>query len=426
MKGLILTYLMAYGGAAAALFQPLIGLTVYLVFSVARPQQLYGWAGDMRGISEIVAIATLVGWFLKGFGNWDLKRAWPYVWLLLGFLGFTCVSAFFAADQAIAWNYVIQRSKIVAMFLVGMTLIDSTLWVHRIAWALVIAQGVVGFEMNLSYAQGYNKAAVEGLLGDNNSFAISMVGGIGPAIFLGLAAREWWKKAVAFACGALMLHTVLLTFSRGGMLALVVTGVVVFVLMPKRPSLVIALVLASLLTARLMGKQVTERFMTIFVESGQRDGSAESRLELWKDCLEVIERSPIIGIGPSHFPLVAHEFGWPPGKSAHSLWVQGAAELGLPAMLCLLGFNLLAIFRAGVLAHRHARDDLGPIGLYVFSGLCGFVVAAQFVSIEGLELPYFTVLLAAAVAKVQPEPEALAIKPVSTAPTLPQWTERTP
>ena len=64
--------------------------------------------------------------------------------------------------------------------------------------------------MNLSYLlDGYNKAQAEGLLGDNNSFAIGMVASIGPAVFLGLAADKWWKKVVAFGAAALILHTVL-------------------------------------------------------------------------------------------------------------------------------------------------------------------------------------------------------------------------
>lgn len=424
MYGYIASLLMAYGGAVVALFQPLVGLVIYIIFSLMRPQQIFGFAGDLSGISNVIGIATIVGWVLKGTGNWDLRRAWPYVWLLLGFFAFTCVSAFFAANQPVAQDYVIQRLKVVVMFLIGITMLDSMTWVRRLAWAMVLAQGYVGFEMNLSYARGYNMAAEHGLLGDNNSFAISQVAGIGPAIFLGLAAREWWKKAAAFACAALMLHTVLLTFSRGGMLALVVTGIVVFVMMPKRPSMLLALVVTSLLTFRLMGPQVTERFMTTFVESEERDGSAESRLLLWEDCLELVQRHPLIGVGPSHFPLIAHEFGWPAGKSAHSLWTQSAAELGLPAFLCLFGFNVLGLWRGVVLARRHAKDELGLMGLYVFSGMGGFMVAAQFVSIEGLELPYFTVLIAAAVMKLQSQEQFVAAAELPPQ-QVPQWASRT-
>ena len=422
MYGFFVSLVMAYGGGFAALFQPLIGLMVYIAFSLGRPQQLFGFAGDLRGISEIVGFATLIGWILKGLGDWNLGRARPYVVLLLTYFVFTCLSAVFAANSDVAWDYVEQRLKIVLMFLVGLTLIDSMAWVKRLAWVMVITQGYVGFEMNLSYVNGYNMAALHGLLGDNNSFAISVAGSLGPAIFLGLAAKQCWKKALAFGCAALILHTVLLTFSRGGMLAIFVTGVVVLIMMPKRPALLLAIAVTALLTLRLMGPEVTERFMTIFVEADERDRSAESRLDLWQDCLELVVQSPIVGVGPSHFPLVAPQFGWTQGKSAHSLWVQGAAELGLPAIIALLLLHVWGLVYGIVLARRHARDELGAIGLYIFSGLAGFMVSAQFVSIEGLELPYFTILIAAAVAKLQSAEVPVEAKAGAiVAPSQPQW-----
>ena len=422
MYGYIASLLLTYVGGAVALAHPLVGLSIYAIFSLARPQQIFGWAGDLTGISNVIGVATVIGWFLKGLGDWQLRRAWPYVALLFGFLGLTAISTVLADNQELGVAYIVERLKIVVMFLIGLTLVDSMTWVRRLAWTFVGAQGYIGFEMNLEYLRGFNLAAEQGLLGDNNSFAISMVGGLGPAIFLGLASKEWWKKAVAFGCAALILHTVLLTFSRGGMLSLVVTGAVVFVMMPKRPALLVVMLAASLLTVRLMGREVTQRFMTIFVEAEERDGSAESRLELWEDCFELIQQHPFFGIGPSHFPLVAPLFGWPPGKSAHSLWVQSAAELGLPAVFCLFGFNFLGLWKGAVLARRHAGDEFGHLGLYVFSGMAGFMVAAQFVSVEGLELPYFTVLIAAAIAKLHPADEpAAAAQPVAP----PRWAGRT-
>jgi O-antigen ligase len=429
MYGYLLSMLMTYPGSAVALFQPLVGLTIYAIFSLARPQQIFAFAGDLRGISNIVGIATLIGWFLKGLGSWSFGRAKPYAVLLIGFFVMTCASAIFASNQEVAWAYVEQRLKIVLMFFVGLTLFDSMTWIRRFAWALVVAQGYVGFEMNLSYVQGFNVAAMLGLLGDNNTFAISMVGGLGPAIFLGLAAPRLWQKAVAFTCAALILHTVLLTFSRGGMVALCISGIFVLILMPKKPTLLLALVVAALLTYRLAGPELTERFMTAFAETEDLDASASSRLLLWEDCLEVVRSYPILGIGPNHFPLIAHEFGWPRGKSAHSLWLQGAAELGLPAILCLLGFNLLGVWHGIVLARRHKNTDVGLLGLYVFSGMAGFIISAQFVSAEGLELPYFNVLIMAAVVRLQSQESAAPAASPASAPVaqpMPQWAGRTP
>jgi O-antigen ligase len=249
---------------------------------------------------------------------------------------------------------------------------------------------------------------MEGLLGDNNSFAITMVATLGPAIFLGFASPRWWQKALAFGSAAMILHTAQLTFSRGGMLSLIITGIVVLVAMPKRPAYLATLVLVAALGVRLTGPELKARFMSSFASAEDRDGSAQSRLELWQDCVVVMQRYPLLGVGPQHFPLIAFEFGWPGGKQAHSTWLQLGAESGVPALIFLLSFYLLAALWGIRLARAHPHSEVGVHGMYGFSGLVGFIVAAQFVSMEGLEVPYYIALVVAATLKLQSQAQDAA------------------
>ena len=56
---------------------------------------------------------------------------------------------------------------------------------------IVLAQGLVGFEMNLSLpAAAATRARGVGLLGDNNTFAVSLETLVGPAICPGPLLRE--------------------------------------------------------------------------------------------------------------------------------------------------------------------------------------------------------------------------------------------
>ena len=66
MKGLIFTYLLTYGGAAASLFNPFIGLLVYVAFAILRPESLWHWSVPEGNYSRIVAIALLIGWARRG------------------------------------------------------------------------------------------------------------------------------------------------------------------------------------------------------------------------------------------------------------------------------------------------------------------------------------------------------------------------
>jgi O-antigen ligase len=393
MKGLILSYLLAYGGAVIALFYPLVGLCIYVAFSVARPQMLYGWAGNMSGLSRVIGVAVLIGWMFRAFGHWRLSSSRIAVIALCVYFAFLIPSAAAASHQGIAWDSVIEQFKFFLPFLAGITLMRTRREITALAWTIVVAQGLVSFEMNLSYLRGFNQARELGLLGDNNTFAVSLVTVIGPALFLSLFADRLWQKMLAFTCAAMILHTVLLTFSRGGILSLIVAGVAIVFVMPKRPTYLVAILLVGALAVRLTGPQVLARFQTTFVRADERDYSAQSRIDLWRDCYHVMMANPITGIGPRHWPIVAESYGWPKGKAAHTFWLEVGAETGVPAMLALIVFFFSSLWCAWRLSRRHDDPWLACMGGYAFTGLVGFMFGAQFVTSEGNEVPYFVALV---------------------------------
>jgi probable O-glycosylation ligase (exosortase A-associated) len=410
MKGVIFVYILAFGGSALALFDPFIGLLVYIAFAILKPEAMWFWyfrgAGGMH-FSRFVALALLAGWALQGFGRWNFGKGWAITVCLVLFLVWSLLGVFFAPDPELAWKYVDPMTKIVLPFVVGMTLIDSVAKLKALAWTIVLSLGYVAFELNLSYYQGTNRVLDEFAGLDNNSIAIMMVGGVGLAFFLGLHAPKWWQKLIAFGCAALVTHVVMFSYSRGGMLALIITGLVsllLIVLIPKKkPFHILAVFLGAAVGARLAGPKVLERFATVFSDPTQRDFSAQSRLLLWQNCWECMLRSPVFGLGPGHWPTVAHEFGWPPGKEAHSLWMQAGAENGFPGLAFLVLFYVLCVVRLLPLARERvptADPWLPYLARMIIASLVGFAISAQFVSLQHLEVPYYIVLLGAGVLKV--------------------------
>src|SRR4029077_6136412 len=115
------------------------------------------------------------------------------------------------------------------------------------------------------------------------------------------------------------------------------------------------------------------------------------RLYLWSACLDIMERQPLLGIGPRHFPLVAHEYGFTKGKDGHSTWMQLGAECGIPCLLLLLGFYLIIMWRLWLLSKQlFPVDPLRAMSCQmVIASLTGFLVAGQFVTMVGLEIPYY-------------------------------------
>ena len=398
MKGLLFTYLFTGGGSITGLFRPFYGFLVYVAFAIIKPEMMWPWAVPKGRYSFIIAMGMLLGWVWTKRASFNFGKSFGVAALLMAYLGWAWFDAFFPKNQIMSWDYVDRLARIAIPFMIALTCITSTKELKQLAWTIVLAQGYVAYELNSYYFSGYNVLRYDGFGGmDNNSAAIALVTGIGIAFFLGVHSVSLFERGTAFLFAALMGHAIMFSFSRGGMLGMVVTGIVTFIVMPKRPRTYAMLVGAVCIAAWMAGPEVRERFMTTFVKDGEeREASAQSRVDLWTDCWDVMKKNPILGCGPNHWPLIASDYGWPHGKEAHSLWMQTGAEMGFVGLGLYLSFYLLCIFRLWVLTWKRSHVE-DPWHKYTarmaVSGLSGFVVSAQFVSLETLEIPYYTALL---------------------------------
>lgn len=400
MKGLIFTWLLTLLGVSASFIRPYHGFLVYVALAVLRPDAL--WSSHIQGgrFSLIVASAMLLNWFVRCCGNWDLGPARRVVLLLLGYWLWSVFLSLSADSPAHAWYFVEQQSKIVLPFLVGITTVQSSIDLRRLAWVIVVCQGYVSLELNRYYFSGYNYLWEQGFASlDNNSMAIGLVTTLGVAFFLFFYETSNVRRAIIAGCAAFIGHAILFSFSRGAMLATVIfLGISFFII--RKTTLHYAVyglgIVVALFTA---GPQVRDRFMETFAqENGVREASAQSRLDLWRDCMILLADDPIMGCGPDHWPLHAHEFGWPAGKEAHSLWVQTLVELGFPGFLMYVGFFLTVLFRCWYMLQKTLNDEdawFADSARMTIASLVGFMVSAQFVSLEALEIPYYVALLGA-------------------------------
>jgi len=414
MLALLATYLITYCGAALALVNPYYGLLAYISFAIIRPDQFLPAGTAPGNYSRILAIAVLVGWSLGGFGNWRLTRSRPLLLALAGFLGWLCVSALVAGDQDLAWRTVEQRAKIVLPVLIGFTLIDSARRLQQLGWVLIASQSVVAVAAHLSvYVWGTGNWLYFGYEGfDNNDAAAGFVTVAGFAFAMGLA-ETGWRKWTALAAAGLMVNAVLMTGSRGGMLALLVVGVVTLLTIFREPRHYRIFALAVLGGIVLAGPFAVERFSTILYRgrSAQADDAAESRVRLWKYGWQMMLANPWVGVGPGHFQAtVARSFGTP--KAAHSIWIENGAESGFPGLALLAGFYLLALRRVQQLFHRPPGQVrwLRDAARMVLLSLSGFLVAASFLTLAALEQPYFVVLFAAGLLELASQVEQ-AVQP---------------
>lgn len=396
MKGLVFTYLLTYGGSLAALFNPFVGLSVFICFGILRPRAVWPWAVPPGSYSLTVMIGLLIGWTLHGFGRWNLGRGGAPVASLVAFLFWSILSASQAADQARAWYFVDTMGRIVLPIVVGATLINSMKRLKILAWVILLSQAYPALELNITYLQGYNQLQHEGFASmDNNSYAISLVACCGIAAFLAYHSETKWRRLIAMASLAVIGHAILISFSRGGMLGAFVVGLTGFLMIRKGWRECLAVIVVIGLVVAFTGPQVRARFSSSFADKEDRDSSAQSRLDLWLACLDTMRKNPLLGVGPNHMPLHIHEYGFEPLKESHTLWLQIGSEVGVPGLALLVSFYALTILRLLPLARGAPSGDpwIQYVAQMVIASLCGFIFSAQFVSLWALETPYYVCLL---------------------------------
>lgn len=406
MKGLIFTWLLTAIGVSTSCINPYNGFLVYVALAILCPDSLWSSHIAEGRFSLYVAAAMLLNWLVRSCGNWNLGPSRRIVLLFVGYWLWSVFLSFIADSPPHAWYFVAQQGKILLPFLVGITTVRTAADLRNLAWVIVVCQGYVAFELNRWYFSGFNYLWEIGFAGlDNNSMAIGLVTAMGVAFFLFFYETSHTRRIIIGACAAFIGHAILFSFSRGAMLATVIFAIVSFFIIHKTTLHYTVFGGGLLVAALLAGPQVRERFFESFAqENGVREASAQSRLDLWRDCATLLARDPIMGCGPDHWPLHAHEFGWPAGKEAHSLWVQTAVELGIPGILMYMGFFLTAIWRSWLLLQRTRNDPdtwFADSARMTIASLSGFMVAAQFVSLEALEIPYYVVLLGAGSVTIQ-------------------------
>lgn len=104
------------------------------------------------------------------------------------------------------------------------------------------------------------------------------------------------------------------------------------------------------------------------------------RIEIWKSTLKSIAHNPVLGIGIGNYPVVLDQniSATRMGASAHNLYLQVAAEMGLPAAIIFMWFLWEVFVRAWSLAKKQPYDTA--------TGLFAFAIVFSFIWILGYSL----------------------------------------
>lgn len=334
----------------ASLGEPQPWLTVGFVLLAVMPWVLIGWLDET--IASLLQLQSVIGAFFMVLLNVNTMKRMR--WMV----------------TALVFAFVIMTAQSVTSYYTG--------WRHD---TFVMDQRLdAGPEQNEDAGFIYRLRHL-GFLNDPNDFAQSLV------TMLPLVALGWRRKkpltnyAVVVPVFAAFCWGVVLTRSRGGLVALAVTALLA---LRDRMGRVRAAVLTGVLVAA---------FIVFNLGAGRafNDESSENRVEAWASGLLMLRTNPL-GVGFNGF-IEEH-----PGLTAHNSFVLAFTETGIVGYLAWMALLVLTYLELTRLA-RLPGDDEDTAGIRKWArgvrlALSAFLAGAYFLSRTYVVTLYLLIALA--------------------------------
>ncbi len=404
-----------------SLMKPEFGLLllVAVIFSSINEVTVtrYGMPSVNIFLTLLVLLATLANKLV-------LKRE-KLVWdnqnlPLLAYGGIIMLSVFVAVDQELAIKEGFQDFiKDMIVYFIIIILVASETSIRRLTWQLLtigallgslgVFQGVTG-----SYGNDFGGFAnvisdplitnggkrVCGPLEDPNFYAQMMV------MLVPLALYRLWDevsprlKAISAYILAILVLTVVFTFSRGGFVALVIVLALAALQKKVKPGYIIVGFCLLLPLLSFIPAEYGERMSSLdaFLPGGsnqpkttEKDASLEARSALVKVGWLMFMDHPLLGVGTENFVVHSRDYAQElglfiserggQGVMAHNFYLQVLAETGVLGFVCFAASVLYAF--AGLRAShaqlkKQGRLSLASITVSLQLSIVGYLVTALF------------------------------------------------
>ena len=362
----------------------------------------FGALGGLSISATTVALAGLyLSWFVASFANRNRRESPPFHFNLplVLFLAFTAASIFvasvvnlavyelfLAAQLYLVYLYVANHLRhredvrFVVFFLLIGCLIESAAMI--VLEFTGMPSTIWGLPTHIHIQSGVHDAFVRvgGTVGSPNEASAYL------SLLLPLAAcllfvdRRPWQKWLACPVLALGGVAMIFTYSRGGLIAVVLSAIILgFVLMRTRGvSLKAPIAIFALLILLYLPFQsvISGRVF------GNDQGSAESRIPLSMLAFRMIADHPILGVGANNFSVAMQRYLTSYFRTGflyvvHNKYLLIWTETGIGGLLAYLAF-LYGALRMGWRCWKQNDGFLSLLALGVTAGIVGDLVHMNF------------------------------------------------
>jgi len=378
------------------LMRPYIGLLVWSWLGYMNPHRLtYGFAYSFPWVM-LIATVTLVSLVFST----DSKRipVSSITMLLVAFFAWTTFTTLFAVETDSAWLWWEQFGKILIMVWVTLMLVHDRQRMHLLIWIIVVSLGFYGFKgglFTLLTGGSYHIYGPPGsFIGDNNDLAQALCMTLPLMRYLQLQSRNKHVRMTLVVAMVLTGVSILGTYSRGGVVALAVVSVILFLKSRGRIGVVILVAILGMAAYHFMPAQWTQRMDTL--HNPNQVGSFDTRVQSWKFATNVALHNPIVGGGFNVYESTEmwRRYG-PEGatpRAVHSIYFRVLGEQGFPGLALFLAL-LFASWRSCSRVIRQTRNSVEQrwaydLGSMVQVSLVAFMTAGLATTSSYFDLSY--------------------------------------
>jgi O-antigen ligase len=319
-------------------------LGLYMWLFVHRPFEYYPALGDLQ-IERVYMLLMLVAWALAPGKRLVLNRLHG---ALFAFMAAVTVCWLCSPWRDDCGDVVENLAKVMVFYILFVTSVLDERGLQRMLTAYLGATGLYMAHSILEYINGryefrmgiVRMVGVDITFRDPNSFASTLL------LALVMTLPFWAKTKslsdrlplLAFCLAACV--CILLTGSRTGFVGLAVVGLFGILVSKANKLVMLSLAGGAAIGMLALPGPLQDRFMTLVDPSrgpANAQESAEGRLTGLTDGWDLFESSPLVGIGPSAFPLATGK-----GFNPHNLYGQVLAETGIVGTVAFLA--ILACF----------------------------------------------------------------------------------
>jgi O-antigen ligase len=353
------------------------GLLAFTAVLLLRPQDQLPGLGSIH-VAEICALIGIGPMLLHRFAHrLPVFRVTPETIGLIAFglviLGTVPFSIWPGGALA---SFTDEYVKVIIVFVLMMNTLTTPRRLEQVTWLILLCVGFIALRGVIDYARGVNiieggrlTAAVNGIYGNPNDLALTMVTFVPPAVVAVLSRRNAlvWRLVAAIIV-VLMMATIVFTKSRGGMLGLVAMLVALILLGGKVRRGFAALVIGGIILASPFAPASFWTRMASIVDEQQDarefTGSREARRVVMQEGIDAFLANPLTGVGAGQFKNynpAGRKERW---RETHNVLIQVAAEtgiFGLAAFCFLIIRAITGTVTTRRLLERASRGDPLPV-----------------------------------------------------------------